>query len=173
MLDYCYSPEGDELINYGIEGESFNKTADGSYELIAEYHDAVNAATMPYEDIIKGNMSYIKLESNGIYNLSKADYPQVKISGELYEQGGYIRSDLANAVRFSDDEQDIVTKYESDLKTYTSEQLTKFITGITPIDQWDAYIAGFEAYHLNEYLAAQNSAAARTQTLLDAVGATN
>ena len=166
MMDYSYSPEGDELINYGIEGVSFNKAADGSYELIAEYHDAVNAGTYPNEDKITGNMTYIKLESNGIYAESKKDYPNVKISGELYEQGGYIRSDLGNAIRYTDDEQDVISKYETDIKTYTNEQLTKFITGITPIDQWDAYIAGFADYHLDEYMAAVNSGAARAQALV-------
>ena len=166
MLDYSYSPEGDTLINYGIEGESFNYAADGSIELIAEYQDAVAAATMPFEDIIKGNMTYIKLETNGIYAPAKADYPNVKASGELYEQGGYIRSDLGIAVRYTEDEQDIISKYEADIKTYTNEQLTKFITGITPIDQWDAYIAGFEAYHLDEYMAAVNAASARAAALI-------
>ena len=127
---------------------------------------AVAADTMPHEDVIKGNMSYLILEANGIYSEAKKDYPNVKISGELYEQGGYIRTDLANAVRYTEDEQDVISKYEADTKTYTNEQLTKFITGITPIDQWDAYIAGFEAYHLNEYMAAVNSAAARAYALV-------
>ena len=154
------------MIQNGIEGVSFNYATDGSIELIAEYHDAVNGGTYPQNEIIKGNMTFISLESNGIYNPSKKDYPNVKISGELYEQGGYIRTDLANAVRYTEDEQDVISKYEADIKTYTNEQLTKFITGITPIDQWDAYIAGFEAYHLNEYMAAVNSAAARAQALV-------
>jgi len=166
MIDFSYSPEGTELINYGIEGVSFNYAADGSYELIAEYHDAVAAGTYPMEDKISGNMNFIKLEENGIYAISKKDYPNVKISGELYEQGGYIRSDLANAVRYTDEEQDVISKYETDIKTYTNEQLTKFITGITPIDQWDAYIAGFADYHLDEYMAAVNAGAARAQALV-------
>ena len=173
MLDYNLSPEGVVLHRYGIEGESFNYAADGSVELIAEYQDAVAADTMPYEDIIKGNMSYLILEANGIYSVAKKDYPNVKISGELYEQGGYIRSDLGNAVRYTDEEQEIISKYATDVKTYTDEQLTKFITGITPIDQWDAYIAGFSAYHLDEYMAAVNSAAARAAALVgDATGNT-
>ena len=166
MLDYNLSPEGVELLRYGIEGESFNYAADGSVELIAEYQDAVAANTMPQEDIIKGNIGYLILEANGIYAVAKKDYPNVKVSGELYEQGGYIRSDLANAVRYTDEEQDVISKYETDIKTYTNEQLTKFITGITPIDQWDAYIAGYADYHLEEYLEACNSAASRAKALI-------
>ena len=103
---------------------------------------------------------------NGIYSLANAPYPNVVASGELYEQGGYIRDNLLNAVRFTDEEQDVISQYETDLKTYCDEQLQKFITGVTPLDQWDAYIAGYEAYHLQEYLDAYNAAAARATALI-------
>lgn len=138
----------------------------GNYELIPEYTDAVAAGTYPYNEIIKGNIGYIKMETNGIYSLANKPYPNVVASGELYEQGGYIRDNLLNAVRFTDDEQKIISKYETDLKTYCEEQLQKFITGVTPIDQWDAYVAGYEGYHLQEYLDAYNAAAARAVALI-------
>ena len=166
MVNYCYSPEGDTLINYGIEGESFNYAADGSIELIAEYQNAVADGTMPQNEIIKGNMTYMKLETNGIYSPAKANYPQVKISGELMEKGGYLRTNLMQAMRYTEEEQEIISKYKADIETYGTEQLTKFITGITPIDQWDAYIAGYEQYHLAEYLEACNSAATRAKELI-------
>ena len=166
MFEYSFSEEGDELINYGIEGVSFTKDADGNYALIPEYTDAVAAGTYPYNEIIKGNIGYIKMEMNGIYSLANAPYPNVVASGELYEQGGYIRDNLLNAVRFTDEEQDAISQYETDLKTYCDEQLQKFITGVTPLDQWDAYIAGYEAYHLQEYLDAYNAAAARATALI-------
>ena len=107
-----------------------------------------------------------RLECNGIYLPTNREFTEVVNAAKLYEEGGYIRDDLTKAIRFNDAEQDIVTRYEADLKTYSDEQLQKFITGTTPIDQWDAYIAGYAQYHLDEYLKAQNDALGRALALI-------
>lgn len=39
FIDYFYSEEGIILANYGVEGESFEITADGEYEFIVDYKE--------------------------------------------------------------------------------------------------------------------------------------
>lgn len=167
MLNYSFSDEGYELLNYGIEGVSFTKDANGEYQTIPEYQEPLDANTLPQEERVKGNITRMsRLECNGIYLPTNREFTEVVNAAKLYEEGGYIRDDLTKAIRFNDAEQDIVTRYEADLKTYSDEQLQKFITGTTPIDQWDAYIAGYAQYHLDEYLKAQNDALGRALALI-------
>lgn len=167
MLNYSFSDEGYELLNYGIEGVSFTKDANGEYQIIPEYQEPLDANTLPQDQRVKGNITRMaRLECNGIYLPTNRAFTEVVNAAKLYEEGGYIRDDLTKAIRFNDAEQDIVTRYGADLKTYSDEQLQKFITGTTPIDQWDAYIAGYAQYNLDTYLKAQNDALARALALI-------
>ena len=127
----------------------------------------LDANTLPQDQRVKGNITRMaRLECNGIYLPTNRAFTEVVNAAKLYEDGGYIRDDLTKAIRFNDAEQDIVTRYEADLKTYSDENLQKFITGTAPIDQWDAYIAGYSQYHLDDYLKAQNDALARALALI-------
>ena len=63
---------------------------------------------------------------------------------------------------FNEDEQEVVTEYQSTINGYVLQSFSEFVTGIKNIDaEWDGYVAEFEKMGLNEYMEAVNSCYAR------------
>lgn len=139
-LDWFYSEEGQMLVNYGIEGKSY-EMVDGEPQYTDEImHNSegltVNQALSKYarpfntyyscltEKAYKARMfSDVMREAYDIFNDTDAKetalpplYPTAEEQKEL--------SDLTNA-----------------LDTYCKEMLAKFITGVTPISEFDNYTA--------------------------------
>ncbi len=167
MFEYALSEEGNILVNYGIEGVSFEYGEDGIIEDVAEYREQVDAGTMPQEDIVKGDFAQlIRLEPNGVYSAPNRPYQNVLAAAEMYEGGGLIRQNWINAIRFTNDEQSRITELSADIRTYTDENLDKFIMGISPMDEWDSYIDGFANIRLEEYLEIYNTAYQRARELV-------
>ena len=52
----------------------------------------------------------------------------------------------------TDDEQEVLSTYANDLNTYTSEALVKFLTGVTPMEEYQAFVDGMADYGLAQVL---------------------
>jgi len=48
------------------------------------------------------------------------------------------------------EEQDVISRYETDLRTYCDENFSGFISGNTPLTEWDNYVAACESLGVNE-----------------------
>ena len=168
MVNYSFSPEGNILINYGEEGVSFQYNDKGEIDYIPEYKEAVDNKTMPEEKIIKGTFtSTLKLEPNGIYMPNNRKNENVIAAAKLYEDGGLIKRNWLEAIRFTDEELDEVTQLKADIKTYTDENLDKFIMGIRPMGEWDDFVAGYKNLNLDRYLEIYNTALKRALDLIE------
>lgn len=168
MINYTFSPEGFILSNYGIEGVSFRYNEEGEIEYIPEYQEAVDNKTMPPEKIIRGSFTEkIKLEPNGIYMPNNRDNEHIITAAKLYEDGGLIKRNWLEAIRFTDEELDEVTQLKADIRTYTDENLDKFIMGIRPTEEWDDFVAGFKNLNLDRYLEIYNTAFQRAMGIIN------
>ena len=59
---------------------------------------------------------------------------------------------------YSEEEQEIITEYQSTINDYVLNSWSEFVTGIKNIDtDWDGYVAEFERMGLTEYLGAMTS----------------
>ena len=56
------------------------------------------------------------------------------------------------------EESDILSLYGTDITTYASEMLPKFIMGELSMDEWDAYVAELENMHIDEITEAYQNA---------------
>lgn len=64
----------------------------------------------------------------------------------------------ARDLKFTPEEQDVLIRYQSDLQSYMDEMHAKFITGVEPISNYDAYIEELDRYGLAEVSAAVQAA---------------
>ena len=64
---------------------------------------------------------------------------------------------------FNAEEQKVIDEYSTALGNYTKEMLTKFILKQIPISEFDAFVENIKSMHLDEVLAAYESAYARVK----------
>ena len=120
-MDYWYTDAVIELANWGIEGETFTRDADGNYSYTDEvlnFAGGLNLATSVYcagweptcIDFTRKNAAYNEDQLNAlsIWNEfdSSTDYPQF--------------------VTFTTEEQEIIKTTFADIQTYVDENFTQF-----------------------------------------------
>lgn len=140
FLDYFYTEEGVELANYGIEGESFDYDENGEPQLSELITDAgdVSAALTPY----KVNISTISdpnAQTRAMMTESACEIMQFWTEDQtgLIEQGNnaYYPANVTLTAEELEDATTILT----DIATYVSESVPKFIMGTMSLGEWDAY----------------------------------
>lgn len=134
-MDYNYSPEGSDLFNFGIEGESYTKEGD----------------TYKFTDTITKN-------PNGLtYDQALASYALSIMDGPINQDSKYLdallfdqgqkdantewmkqSSDLTlPPLRLTIDEASQVTSIMSQVNTYLNETMTAIINGSKPVSEYD------------------------------------
>jgi putative aldouronate transport system substrate-binding protein len=172
IANYNFSPDGFERLTYGVKDVSFTIDAQGLYQHVPEYHEKALADTLlPEENVTAAGIPHLlgRLEPNGATSIDNRDNQLVQDAVEMYEGGGLIRNNLTEAIRFTDEEQDEVNQMKADLKTYTDENISQFITGVKSMDGWDAFIEGYQniGIGLDRYLEIYNTAYDRARELLN------
>ena len=153
FLDYCFSEEGMMLLNYGIEGTSYNMV-DGvpTYtDLILKNPDglAVNEAKAPYMDNFSGGWGIIaQYNTMGQYTST----PNALDAMSVYASKGTIDYTIVMCT-YTADESEEMALYTSDIDKYMITCRTKFILGTMDIDtQWDEYLKKLDELGLQKVL---------------------
>ena len=149
LLDFGYGPYGHRLLNWGFEGESFWVDDDGVY-WFTDYitHNpnglALDDALMPFAP--GGNdgpmfLSFTKWNR-------RMWMPEQREAVARWSVGSHER--IMPPVSFTPDESSEVAAIMSRVNTHRDEMLHRFIMGLTPLTQFDDYIATLEGFGLNE-----------------------
>lgn len=152
LIDYGYSEEGQTLLNYGIEGESF-EVKDGKKVFVDSIMNpgeglSRSQAVMPY--------------AQPIYGFAKVmDYDaQAQIQYELEEQNQSIENWLTcdtsmmihpNMVLTAEESSEYSNIY-NEIKTYVDEMTLKFILGTESLDSFDQYIANLQKMNVERII---------------------
>lgn len=144
-MDYLYSEEGSLLNSYGVEGESYTVSADGTYE---------------YTDLLLNNPEGLPL------TLAKLKYLDGLAGGTgLYDPNceivGVNENSIACDAAWKNDGAYVLPSYElsveegeefslimSDIETYVSEMTLLYITGAESLDTFDTYLATIESLNI-------------------------
>ena len=135
FIDYFYSPEGVLLTNYGIEGVTFEYDENG---------------TPRHTDMIANNPEYSQMEAQEIYLIHNFFCLSVEREFSSISDEGMKCWDLWNTpgeynmpgISFTAEETVENGSITTDLNTYVSETVTKWITGQETLDDasWEDYI---------------------------------
>lgn len=151
VLDYCYSEEGHNLMNFGIEGESYT-VVDGEptyTETITNNADGKSMATML--------MKYTRAADVGPFVQDKrymqqySTLPQQKEAITIWgdtEAESHILPPIALSAENSSE----FSKIYNECSAYVDECSTKFVTGSMSFDEWDAYINQLKVFNINRAL---------------------
>ncbi len=165
-MDYLFTDEGAELSSYGIEGLSYERNAEGKpelTELVSNNPDGIPArAAMGYfcNPGLPGYIDYAR-------NQSSWDDVQ-KSSFGTWEKAytGSSRTVNVDALTLTQEEQDAISVYKSDMVTYVTEWVNGVVFGATELT--DAAIADFQStmrstMHVDQILETYNQAYERFQ----------
>ena len=141
--DYFYSEEGYYMVNFGIEGESYNMV-DGK---------------PVYTDEILHNKDGLSIsEALGLSCRATAQAPGLKQAPEYLEQyyefpqqvdgfkmwaenvEGVRKNRIPEGLSAAQDESEELSALSTDIYTYVEEMSLKFITGQEPLDNFDQFV---------------------------------
>ncbi len=146
FLNYAYSDEGADLYNYGVEGLTYNVLENGEYEftdymLFNEEIDRNGAIYMfKMHTMPKYAETDTKANPNIVFDPKSVEYR------EMYSDDTSITDKMVlPPLQLSQEANDERAKILTEVSTYVNEMILKFITGATPLDEWDSYVAQVEA----------------------------
>jgi len=158
LLNYLYSEEGSELNNWGVEGVSYTKDADGTHhwtEAVTNdpdygMGDAVFKYALPTLGGWPKAMSY---ESWGSMNLVVPDQIQTHKNYALSDTSLDIPSFALNA-----EEQETYSRIITDVNTAVSEVYLSVITGKKDVSELDTLLSQVKSMGIEDAVAAYQSA---------------
>jgi putative aldouronate transport system substrate-binding protein len=153
-IDYVWgSDEGVTINEWGIEGLSF------AYD---------EAGQKYYTDYVLNNPDGLD-PYNALRSLGSSDTILVRTPAEVYaalntdyviEYGEALldqRVEPFPQVMATEEEQEILDRIQPDFQTYCDESVEKFITGITPMSEFDAFVEKLNEIGLQELLAVKQA----------------
>ena len=151
-LDFWMSEEGCMLMARGVEGVSYTENSNGEYEWTKEaldYTDGIPAYLRTIGSMEVGTCGDIEIEKTSMNDIGRKGYDEY--SG--------IGCKAMPTLVFTDDEQKVINKYFTNVKTYASEMQQKFLFGTQNVDNdWDSYIAKLKELGIDEVTKVYNSA---------------
>jgi putative aldouronate transport system substrate-binding protein len=163
FLDWMYySDEGLEFTKWGVEGETYEKEADGTRVL----NETITA--MGINPGAPENLQADYGFSNGVFMLVHGSSVELDRSMLRPEVVDFVESmstkeiiDLPPPAPLSEIEREQVSLYQSSLKDHVWQNTAQFILGQRSIDEWDAYVAELEGMNMPAYLEVVNGAQQR------------
>lgn len=156
-MDYWYTEEGAMAGSYGVLGKDYQVNDDGSITYLAE----ITENEYGFPPML---FSRARCFSGASFGLMYQDRTVPFFTEKQTATIDYwtSRTDDLEAIPqtlgLNSEESDVVALYATDLATYISEEVPKFVTGDRSFDTWDEFVAECEAMHVDELLAAYQAA---------------
>ncbi len=169
-MDFLYSDEGNALMGRGIEGITYE--IDSTYptgyrfDKIIEETNKPNAVTAleQYGSMVWWTLGLVKYEEwSKNYNLGPKDMAiadkNLDDINALIQNGNL--HDPEFSVILTQEEKDRVAEILTPLSTYVEENVSKFMTGVRPVSEWEQFISEMEKLRYKELESIYNNAAQR------------
>lgn len=157
-VDYFYGDEGGTMIFMGVEGESYEETADGELEYTDEINNDPDGLT--FEQALR---PYITWLGGGYPALVQTEYFKgAENSQEAIEATEVLEPDMVDEVwpafPFTVEENQRLSALTADIHKYVEEMEDKFVAGEESFSGWDKYVETIEQMGLEEYMEIQQDA---------------
>jgi putative aldouronate transport system substrate-binding protein len=147
--DNVYSPAGSRLINWGVEGDTYEIGEDG---------------TPHYTDKVLNFEGLSPMEYNWTYISPNWLCPMI-LEGDAYRAGlndagreanslvaEYTGLTLLPFMGFTEAEQEVISTNMGDINTLVSENMIKFITGARPLSEISAFVDDIKSVGIDQVL---------------------
>lgn len=155
IFEYAYSDEGQLLFNFGIEGDSYTKEADGTLKYTDKIMQNPDGAAKALHRI--GAQPWIGFRQDPRYEIASAVSEDAAKQLFYYVEQDYFR-DPAPALKYSEDDFETSTELKTQIDTYVNEMISKFIIGQEPLSKFDEFTAKVKSMRFDELEAIQSKA---------------
>lgn len=145
IVDWMYSDEAQEMVQWGIKDETFTLTEDGKHQ----YTSNLKASYNPDGQV--DPMNTLGLNHNRIMRVEKdngvTEVPvdlKAIIDGYQDTVEGY-ETDYKIALTFTEQQSDRIEEIKMITDTLVNESVVAFVTGTKPIDQFDQFVSEIRA----------------------------
>lgn len=166
LIDYQYSDEIVEMMNWGIEGKTYTKDADGrktfSDEIMNDDSPATKSADygIMASSLCRTGIPFIPQDFTAVIAVSSTPEPWWNQSEGFYEGKYWVESDKNGGpdsvspydrppvLRITSDQSTAKNQLSVACETYAKEYAYKFITGEWDVNddaKWDEYIKGVKS----------------------------
>lgn len=158
-LDYAWADSNQEMYVWGIEGVSYVVNEDGSKSYTERAQTDSNwlqalginpAQVLPARQSVPATDVLV---ASWHAEMDKVIQPYVKAPWPF--------------IYSTEEEAMIISMYMVDIQTYVDEMSVSFITGTTPIEQYDSYLAALDRMNLGEILEIKKAQYERYQETLN------
>lgn len=140
-VDHFYSEEGIRMLYLGIEGESYQKTADGAYEFLPEIVENIPEGSS-FDQVVS---AYVPYAGGSLPTLIMDEYfkggetePTAKQAAENLQP--YLPEELWAPFSFTIEEAAEKQALEADLYGYVAQRTAEFVQGKASMDEYEAYV---------------------------------
>ncbi|MBQ9268668.1 MAG: extracellular solute-binding protein [Oscillospiraceae bacterium] len=160
FLNYGFTETGAYLVNYGIEGLSYEYDENGviNYtELLTNNPDglSLNFAKSYYAKVF---MPSYTMERNAELKYNSQEELDAALEWASHRDNAWV---LPSNLEYTDAEKDVLTSHESDLATLFAENMSKVITGDITVEQYREVIENANSMGLQACLDVYSAAYAR------------
>lgn len=135
-MDFNYSPQGHELFNFGVEGDSYMKE-----EGKIRFTDKITRnPSLTTDQALAANALSIMdgpMNQDSRYLEAAMTFPGQKAASSVWMKGD--DSLIIPAVRFTEDESRLIATVMTPITAYLNEMMSRFITGRTPLAEFDSF----------------------------------
>lgn len=165
LVDWLYySDEGMEFAKWGVEGETFEREADGT-RVLAESIDinGLNPGAPESLNVDYGFHNGVFMPAHG----STDDLARSMLREEVTEfqetMAGKTELELPPSAPLDELEREQVTLWQGALGDHVQQNTAQFILGQRSLDEWDAYVTELEGMNMQAYLDVVNEAQQRAR----------
>lgn len=156
-MNYWYTEDGAMAGNYGVEGLDYEQDADGTIR----YLETITENTLGYPPMLFSRARCFSGASFGLMYQDRTVPFFTEAQTDAIDTWT-ARTDDLNAVpktlSLNVEESEVVALYATDLATFISEEVPKFVTGDRDLSEWDSFVTVCESMHVDELLAAYQEA---------------
>lgn len=170
-LDYHYSEEGNMLMNWGVEGTSYELDADGNphfTDVVLNDPDGLSV------DVAMGKYTMVAqmeayMQSDEVYAVRMWNWPSQQEASAKWDDTDF-GDRYPLTVSLTPEEGEELAGIMSDIETYRDENAIRFILGTESFDNYDKFVSTIESMGIDRAIAIKQAGYDRLQERLSAVG---
>jgi putative aldouronate transport system substrate-binding protein len=152
FLDALYHDKINMKQSFGTEGVTYRYDENGNIRRLTVPEDFDIART---DGGGNSRLVGITLYSQDTW-LNETGLDSIKLWAQADYQGK-----IPSGITMTPEETDLVSRYKTDLETYSREMITKFIAGVEPIEKFDEFVDQMEKMKVNELIGVYQDAVSR------------
>lgn len=153
-IDYFYGDDGIKHLYLGVEGKTFKKNADGTYEYLESEIIKNEPAGTKFDQVIA---KFFAWSGGYMPTLIKTEYFRAGETMPINVKAAenmkpYFPKEIWSAFTYTQEEREKMQPIETDVIAYVTQMVPQFIAGKASFAEWDSYVEKIKKMGIEDYL---------------------